>query len=111
MSSWMESRQVRRRGRWDRISKRRGNKETRPPEIGMPLSAVDVRVTADPRLMSPTMRVAVIEDLCWAIADADWQDRKPPFWRRRAYRDWKAEQAALDDKRARVAALVASANG
>jgi hypothetical protein len=109
MSSWKQSRVAHRRDRWQRFGRAKDKAADRANNGGMPMSSVNLTVAADPRLLSPTMRVAVIEDLCWAIAQADWEARRPSWWRRSAWRAWQRERAALDDKRGRVVDLIESA--
>jgi hypothetical protein len=111
MANWKQSTQARQYVRRFWPSRKPSRKPVAGHQIGggMPLSAMGVTAPADLRLVTPTMRVAVIEDLCWAIARADWLARRPPRWRWTARRGWRAEQVALNDKRGRIADLVALA--
>jgi hypothetical protein len=51
---------------------------------------------------SPTLLVLAVEDACWQFSRADHLGRRPLWYRRRARRQWKAEQAVLDAKRLRL---------
>jgi len=90
---------------WARLRGRRSGKPT-APVVGLSLQAVPMCVPADMTLLTPTMRVAVVEDACWALAVAAWRERKPFWWRPSARRVWVAEGRALAAKRDRVRALV-----
>lgn len=107
MGNWLQSTPMHRH-KWHL---RRGRKPGpgNPTGGGMTMSAVDRTTAADLGLLSPTMRVAVIEDLCWAMSRAGWLARRPRWWRRTALRAWRAEEAVLDNKRGRVAELVSQA--
>jgi hypothetical protein len=87
---------------------RRSSKPTAPTD-GLTLQTVPVSVPADLTLLTPTMRVAVVEDACWALAVAGWRERKPFWWRPAARRAWAAEGRTLHAKRDRVRALVEAA--
>lgn len=77
-------------------------------EPGMRLQAVGRTVPADLDLLTPTMRVVVIEDLCWALEREAWLARRPAWWRLSARRAWADEQAALDAKQQRLRDLAAA---
>jgi len=81
------------------------------PADGLSLQAVPMCVPADLTLLTPTMRVAVVEDACWALAMHVWRERKPFRWRTAARREWAAERRTLDTKRDRIHALVQAARG
>lgn len=73
-----------------------------PEECGLEIQTLGQSVAADLDLLTPTMRVVVIEDLCWAMAREAWLARRPGWWRFPARRAWAAEEAALDAKRDRL---------
>ena len=93
---------------WAVLGGRRSSKSKTPAE-GLSLQAVPMHVPADMTMLTPTMRVAVVEDACWALARDAWHEHKPFWWRSAARRAWAAEGRALDAKRDRVRALVEAA--
>jgi hypothetical protein len=66
-------------------------------------------VAADLDLLTPTMRVVVVEDLCWALARHAWLERQPRWWRPAARRTWATERTALDAKQERLRELAEAA--
>jgi hypothetical protein len=50
----------------------------------------------------PGAAAVVIEDLCWRLAIADADRRRPRFWRRREYDVWRAERKELAAARERI---------
>jgi hypothetical protein len=59
-------------------------------------------VPANLDLLTPTMRIVVIEDLCWAMEREAWLARRPRWWRFASRRAWAAEEAPLDAKQERL---------
>jgi hypothetical protein len=55
----------------------------------------------------PLIGVLMTEDFCWHTAVLSWRERKPPRWHLAERSAWRAEQAALDEKRARIRELAA----
>lgn len=55
----------------------------------------------------PLMGVLMTEDFCWHTAVMSWRKRKPPRWHYAQWSAWRAEQVALDEKRARIRELAA----
>lgn len=74
-------------------------------EAGMYLASLGRTVPAHPDLLSPDMRVVLVEDLLWSIESEESARRKPAPWRRRVRASWRAEGAALAEKRARIQML------
>lgn len=56
-------------------------------------------------LDQPITAFVAAEDACWQFAVADWQQRKPPYWRIAAYREWRQEGQCIRDKRGRLVEL------
>lgn len=81
-------------------------RDTAPRQAGLRLTTVELTVPADPDLLTPGMRVALVEDACWALAHDWWTERRPPKWHRRERAAWEAERQRLEAKRERVRALV-----
>jgi hypothetical protein len=58
---------------------------------------------------SPTLLMLAVEDLCWQLAVAESETRRPAVWHRAARAAWAHEQARLSDKRKRLAAMAREA--
>ncbi|RSM85169.1 hypothetical protein DMH04_17870 [Kibdelosporangium aridum] len=71
----------------------------------MYLASVQTAVPADPDLLSPDMRVAVVEDLLWSIDALEWANRRPAVWRLRERASWREEGNVLADKQDRIRQL------
>ena len=92
---------------WTTLIRRRANPAG--PVDGLRLSTVPMCVPADLDLVTPTMRVVVVEDACWALAMDSWRERAPHRWRWAERRAWAAEGRTLDAKRERLRALATEA--
>jgi len=105
MKRWSDVLAVKRR-----LTGLRGLRRTRKQadEAGMYLASLRRTVPAHPDLLTPDMRVVLVEDLLWSIESEAWARRKPVPWRRRARALWRAEGAALTEKRARIQTLAGS---
>lgn len=68
------------------------------------LQSVDLRVP-EMAFFRPEVAFVVTEDFCWRVAVADWDSRRPPWWRRRSKDAWRAERDVLRAKRERIRAL------
>lgn len=108
MSRWLRSEAFKKRQ--TPMARRTGKprRKMAERETGMRLQAVERTVPADLDLLSPTMRVVVIEDLCWAMEREAWLDRRPAWWQFAARHAWAAEAAALDAKQQRVRELASA---
>lgn len=80
--------------------------DTAPRQVGLRLTTVELTVAADPGLLSPGMRVALVEDTCWAFAHESWTAQRPPWWHRREHAAWQAELQRLEAKRERIRTLI-----
>lgn len=103
MKRWNDVLSVKRRLRGVGSRRRSRNNKEKP---GMYLASVRMTVPAHPDLLSPGMRVAVVEDLLWSVESEQWAKHRPFVWRRKARAAWRAEGAALSAKRERIQALV-----
>lgn len=106
MSRWMNPLAVRRNSRRKAAARGRGGGGGGDDKTGVRLKAVNLTVPADLGLVSPTMRMIVVEDMCWDLAREAWRARRPPLWCRARRRAWRAEGAVLDAKRDRIRAVV-----
>jgi hypothetical protein len=77
-------------------------------DTGMYLASLGRTVPAHPDLLTPDMRVVLVEDLLWSIESEEWSRRRPMPWRRRARASWRAEGVALAEKRERIQTLAGS---
>ncbi|HEX5401618.1 MAG TPA: hypothetical protein VFX16_04870 [Pseudonocardiaceae bacterium] len=108
MSRWLRSEAFRKhQSSLTARIRRRNTKLDKEP--GLQLQALGMTVAADLDLLTPTMRVVVVEDLCWALAREAWLARRPAWWRRAARRAWAEEEAVLDAKQRRLRELVSAA--
>jgi hypothetical protein len=73
---------------------------------GMYLRSIRATVPVDPDLLSPQLRVAMVEDLWWCIESEAWSARRPHWWHQHEHARWRAYGRALDEKRKRICALV-----
>ena len=101
MRRWSDVLSVKRRLRG--LGRRRSRKNVEIP--GMYLASVRMTVPAHPDLLTPDMRVAVVEDLLWSVESEQWAKWKPFVWQRRARAAWRARGAVLAEKRKRIQAL------
>lgn len=62
-------------------------------------------------LDNPIAAVAGVEELCWQFTRRDWLARRPARYRLKARRAWGAEGEVLDEKRQRIADMVAGPHG
>jgi hypothetical protein len=53
-------------------------------------------------LAEPITAALVSEDAGWYFAVEDWRQRRPQRWRRKAMRQWRAEEVILADKQVRL---------
>ncbi len=75
---------------------------------GMYLASLRRTVPADPNLLTPGMRVAMVEDLWWSIQMQVWTAAKPPLWQRGARALWRVQGQELAEKQQRIRALAGS---
>ena len=108
MSRWMEHLAVRRNARRKAVTNRGAGGGGPDADTGVRLKAVNLTVPVDLGLLTPTMRMVVVEDMCWDLAREAWRARRPPLWRRARRRAWRAEGAVLDAKRDRIRAVVSA---
>jgi hypothetical protein len=107
MSGWRNSLKLRRlAGLWPATRERRLS----GPAKGLRLHALPTSVPADLDLLTPTMRVVVIEDLCWALTRDAWLARRPRWWRLAARQAWAAGRTALAAKQQRLRELAEAAS-
>ncbi|HYS37724.1 MAG TPA: hypothetical protein VEO01_19075 [Pseudonocardiaceae bacterium] len=109
MSGWYNSLTTRRAATRLRAATTRRSRRPAEPGGGLRLQAVPACVPADLDLLTPTMRVVVVEDLCWALARHAWLERRPYWWRPAARRTWATERTALDAKQERLRELAEAA--
>jgi hypothetical protein len=76
-----------------------------PRNWNLTLKAAGTAVPVQTVMASPTLLMVAVEDLCWGLAIDDLESRKPRRWRRSQRTAWDAEQAALEAKRTRIAAM------
>ena len=111
MAGWTGSPSTGRQVKWT-LWGRRGKKAVdERSRSSMRFDAVDVDVPVALDLLSPTMKLAVIEDVCWAAGREAWLAHKPRFWQRKARHEWHVEGEQLDAKRQRVATPVKQGMG
>ncbi|MCE7004654.1 hypothetical protein LWC34_17745 [Kibdelosporangium philippinense] len=101
MSGWIEVLAAKERMTHERASRRHQRQGDAARSV-MYLASVRMLVPGDLDLLSPDMRVAVVEDLLWSIEALRWVDRKPRAWHRRARAQWRDEGNALADKLDRI---------
>jgi hypothetical protein len=87
----------------------RRRREADPAErsSGLFVQSLDRCVDVAAVVNHPLIGVLMTEDFCWHTAVLSWRARKPPRRHLAEWSAWRAEQAALDEKRARLRELAA----
>lgn len=84
---------------------RRSSGRDLPPDAGLYLAAVGRSIKVSDAVNRPMFAVLMTEDFCWQSSVEEWRSRRPSRRRRSAYAAWRAEGAAIEQKKARVRAL------
>jgi hypothetical protein len=105
MAKWQKSQTSR---TWHSLPAFRGRERQPTNALGLKIQTLGRTVPADLDLLTPTMQVVVIEDLCWALERDAWLSRRPPWWRFAGRRAWAAQEAALDAKQERLRDMAAT---
>jgi hypothetical protein len=87
--------------------RRRRAAEPADDSSGLFVQSLDRRVDVAAVVNHPLIGVLMTEDFCWRTAVLSWRERKPPWWHLGEWSAWRAERAALDEKRARIRELAA----
>lgn len=90
--------------------KRRGHARRRSAsepssDAGLYLAAVGRSIDVSDALSRPMFAMLMTEDFCWQCSVEEWRGRRPSWRRRAAYAAWRAEGAAIEQKKARIRAL------
>jgi len=89
-------------------SRRRRHRTRRGPKDpwNLRFASIGAHIPAAVVADCPTLLVVAVEDMCWQLAMDSWRAAKPGRRHRRAYTAWQAQYQQLQDKRARLQALV-----